>query len=246
MNTVQLLPSRAFGAFEIKSYYQKSMSMAIGLAVAFHLAVLGAVSFYSMLGGTTSAGPVTNSGGERTVILQPPPSMTNAEPTVQTTVAAPPVPKIGIPVAVNDAEVVEDVPFATRDDLAKLSGPVDLGAVWGPGDSIVFSAQIPEERPRPGVFVHVEEDPVAIFRPSPEYPEMAVLTERTGSVWVMALVDVTGEVVDARIARESGMNVGFEDAALAAALKSKYKPAIQNGKPIAVWTTYRVDFKLRR
>ena len=32
--------------------------------------------------------------------------------------------------------------------------------------------------------------------------------------------------------------------ALAVAGKYKYKPAIQSGRPIAIWVTYKVDFKL--
>ena len=36
----------------------------------------------------------------------------------------------------------------------------------------------------------------------------------------------------------------FDDAAIEAAYKCKYKPAIQNGRPVAVWVSYQVEFVL--
>jgi TonB family protein len=78
----------------------------------------------------------------------------------------------------------------------------------------------------------------------PLYPEMAQLTERSGIVWVQALVDKDGKVRDARILKPSGANVGFEDAAIEAAYKNLYKPAIQNGRPVSVWVSYKVEFKM--
>ncbi|MFH2204893.1 MAG: energy transducer TonB [Elusimicrobiota bacterium] len=50
---------------------------------------------------------------------------------------------------------------------------------------------------------------------------------------------------DAIIQKASGTNAGFEEAALTAAMKNRYKPAIQNGRPIPVWVSYRVVFELK-
>ncbi len=36
----------------------------------------------------------------------------------------------------------------------------------------------------------------------------------------------------------------LDDAAVASAYKYKYKPAIQNGRPVGLWVSYKVDFKL--
>jgi len=46
------------------------------------------------------------------------------------------------------------------------------------------------------------------------------------------------------LVKESGANAGFEEAALKAARKRKYRPALQNGQPVAVWVTYKKIFKL--
>jgi len=40
-------------------------------------------------------------------------------------------------------------------------------------------------------------------------------------------------------------NMGFEEAAVAAAYKYIYRPAIQNGDPVGVWIAYRVDFIIK-
>jgi protein TonB len=95
------------------------------------------------------------------------------------------------------------------------------------------------------VFVAVESQPVPVRQVAPEFPEMARLTGREGRVVVRALVDREGMVQRAEIVKSSGMNVGFDEAAIEAALLCGYKPAIQNGMPVAVWVTYTVEFKLR-
>jgi TonB family protein len=51
-------------------------------------------------------------------------------------------------------------------------------------------------------------------------------------------------VRDALIAKSSGSNVGFDEAAIKAALQRRYRPALQNGRPVAVWVTYKIVFRL--
>jgi TonB family protein len=155
-------------------------------------------------------------------------------------------PSIGIPTPVPDEEVVEEVRFATRAELAELSAPVAAATTSGEGDSVVVDIPLEEYFPTPEEFVAVEEMPVEIRHEEPVYPEMAELTEKSGTVWVQALVDKEGRVRDARVLKPSGTNVGFEEAALEAAYKNLYRPAIQNGSPVPVWVSYKVEFKFRK
>ena len=80
---------------------------------------------------------------------------------------------------------------------------------------------------------------------SPEYPQGALEMGITGTVWLKVLVDETGRIAEAKIVKDSGKDVGFEEAALAAALKTEWKPATVNGRPISVWITYKIDFDIK-
>jgi protein TonB len=87
--------------------------------------------------------------------------------------------------------------------------------------------------------------PEIIYHSPAEYPVKALLTNAEGLVWVKCLVDRNGKVRDVKIATGSGMNIGFEEAAIEAAWNNRYKPALQGGNPVAIWVTYPVEFKLK-
>lgn len=233
-----------YGAFELKRSYRKNLAWAVFLATAFHLTLFSGFLFYQWF----------QSRGEdldntKIVVIKsisdfaPPPSMTASKPQVNVTEPNIAPPTIGIPTPVPDEEVVEEVKFATRAELAELSAPIVSGGS-GDGDSFVVAVSLDEYFPAPGEFVAVEENPVIIKEVKPDYPEMARLTNRETSVWIEALVDQEGKVREVRVVKSSGSNVGFDEAAVEAAYKNVYKPAIQNGKPVAVRITYRVNFKL--
>ena len=94
-----------------------------------------------------------------------------------------------------------------------------------------------------GLDVVVEKMPVMIQEARPVYPKGALRIGLEGSAWIKALVDSRGVVRKAMVLRSSE-SVLLDEAALNAAFKCRYKPAVQNGRPVAVWVTYRVDFVL--
>jgi len=246
-STTSVVMPKWYRALELKRYYQKSMMLGITIAAAFHLAIIGGVLLYQYIKSRSEVPEAVAVVRIQTLSdIAPPPSMTAAKP--QVTVAEPDIapPSIGIPTPVPDEEVVEEVRFATRKELAELSAPVTEAVGSGEGDSVVVDIPLEDYFPTPDEFVAVEEMPVEIYREEPTYPEMAELTEKSGVVWVQALVDKEGRVRDARVLKPSGTNVGFEEAALEAAYKNKYKPAIQNGRPVPVWVSYKVEFRFRR
>jgi len=49
----------------------------------------------------------------------------------------------------------------------------------------------------------------------------------------------------ALVKKASGTNASFKDAAVEASYKFRYKPAIQNDRPVAVWVGYRFVFELK-
>jgi len=99
--------------------------------------------------------------------------------------------------------------------------------------------------PTDSLFVPVEEAPIQVKSVTPDYPTEAANEGIEGTVWVKALIDKTGTVIDAIIFKDSGKGAGFEEAALNAAYKTKWKPAKSDGKPIAVWVTYKLDFNIK-
>ena len=98
-----------------------------------------------------------------------------------------------------------------------------------------------EYLPRPDEFVAVEVLPVMTFRAVPEYPQQAPQQSIYARVWVQALVDKHGVVRDARVGTSSG-TVAFDETAVKAAYLCRYTPGIQNGRPVACWVTYKVEF----
>jgi len=96
-----------------------------------------------------------------------------------------------------------------------------------------------EKIPSSDNFIAVEVMPVMIEEISPLYPDH--LRDTKATVYVKAFVDPEGVVKKTEIAKSSGI-IAFDESALHAALKCKYKPAMTNGKPIGVWVTYKVEF----
>ena len=104
--------------------------------------------------------------------------------------------------------------------------------------------EIEEELPEPDEFIPVEQQARPIYKATPVYPRLAREGGIEANVIIQACLDRNGIVRKAKALKCSHPNIGFEEAAVAAALKSKYEPAIHNGKPVAVWISYRVDFKI--
>jgi len=214
-----------YGAYELKAKYQKNFLFATGMAVGLVVAIL--LTFWVI----------------KTIAdLGPPPTIVQKPPQVKVTQPNVAVPKVGIPTPVADEDApADDVVLATRDELADIVPP-DITAT-GDGGDIQVDINDEDYLPAAGEFVAVEVQPEMIHEVKPTYPRLAEQARITGKVWVMALVDKDGNVRDAKVARSSG-TASLDDAAVAAAKECKYKPGIQNGRPVAVWVTYPIEFVL--
>ena len=113
----------------------------------------------------------------------------------------------------------------------------------GESESGVSLSRAEQATTSPDTFVEVDTYPEMIFQESPVYPESAKKAGTEGVVWVKAFVSEDGAVTEAIVAKTSE-TADLDDAALAAALKNKFKPATQDGKPVSVWVTYKVEFAL--
>jgi protein TonB len=233
-----------YGAYEMKAKYQRNFllgSLSILSLVALILLVVWAVSALQGQEQVMTAPRVIKTIAE----LGPPPTIVQKPP--QINVAKPQVaaPKIGIPKPVADEEVQdEDVQIASQKELAEINTP-DVKDMANEGSNVVVDIKEDEYLPPPDEFVPVEIYPEMIYQETPEYPRLAKQAGLEGTVWVKALVDKEGNVRDAQVAKSCGTQ-SLDEAAVKAAFKNKFKPGIQNGRPVACWVTYKVDFRLNQ
>ncbi len=141
----------------------------------------------------------------------------------------PPKPKVALP------EEVEEVESEAEQDTINIAETVEFN-----------EEDVPPPPPPSQVFqvYEVDEPPEPVVNVQPEYPEIARQAGLEGKVLVEAVIDENGNVIDARIKYSD--NEIFNQAALAAMRKMKFKPAKQKGIPVKVKIIQPFIFKLRR
>lgn len=241
---VPVSASGSYGALELKHDYRKHMLLAVIIAAALHLGMVGGILLWqaTRLVPVQPEPPVIVVDG--TTVLKPLPPMVTHEPALAHTEMPVAIPKGLIPKPMPDEEVLEDAHIPTIREREIIAASISNGAWTNDGAQAIVVQPPCEVLPKADEFVACQVEPVTIHYEAPAYPEIAALTGQTGTVWIRALVDTEGHVRDAIVQKPSGTNVGFEEAARSAAFQNVYKPAIQNGRPVAVWITYRVVFKL--
>lgn len=127
--------------------------------------------------------------------------------------------------------------------VAAASNDVDVATTIDP-TNVIEVVRKTEETDIPVVpFWKVEVKPQPINIPVPTYPDMARTAGIEGQAVVEALVDVDGSVADARILKPSG-NASLDQAAIDAAMRSKFSPAKQRDKAVRVWVSIPFRFTL--
>jgi TonB family protein len=232
------------GPHRLKAAYQRNMLWAMGATTGFvTLAVaLGAV----LLGSSTvpAVPPIApNDFHSDTVVIRisQPPTVKFDGPKVKPS-RQNPHPNSGgnlTPVAdgvLNTNEVV--IPYTPGG-----TGTGDTVSGGGFGEDVIFDTG--DALPPIDSFMIVERQPELVFSVEPEYPRWVRDLGIEGEVVIKALVGRKGDVLDAVVYVSSG-NKLLDEAALAVAGKYKYQPAVQNGRPVAIWVTYKVAFKLSK
>jgi len=233
-----------YGAYELKAKYQRNMFAGTLFTVLLVGVVVLAAFIYQQL--TKVEAVAMQPTIIKTVAdLGPPPAISKPKPRVEITTPNKAAPKVGIPKPVADDEVIDqDVVIASRDEIADIvAPPVNAVTDEGAGEIIVDIAD-DEFMPDINEFVPVETPAEMIYEEPPNYPRLARQAGMEAVVWIKALVDKNGNVREAVVYKSSGSKAGFDEAAVEAAYKCKYKPAIQNGRPVAIWVAYSVEFTL--
>jgi len=233
-----------YGNFELKRAYRKNMTMGMLIASAFALLSVSSAVIINKIASKPpeAVGTITLKSIQD---LGAPPPVAQADVPINVQVQQVVKPNVGVPTPVPDEQAPEEATVATQDQLAQMTAPapvVDLDQI---GNKDINVENMDELLPKPDEFVAYEEQPQQIETVQPVYPEMARQAGVEGVVWVKALVDKEGKVRDVIIVKPSGANAGFEDAAVEAAKKTTWKPAISNGQPVAVWISYKIEFRLK-
>jgi TonB family protein len=111
----------------------------------------------------------------------------------------------------------------------------------------ISSRAIAQSTPNPSaddfVSVDKEPEPLVPIGQLVVYPEVARHSGLEGVVLLRVLIGTDGSV-DSVIVERSDYDI-FKKAALDAIKRAKFTPAMQNGKPLKVWTDEKLNFKLR-
>ena len=127
--------------------------------------------------------------------------------------------------------------------LATLKHLGEPGVGVGRGDGPKFSTEPSATNTNSSPTSTVDSKPVRLSSPSPRYTEEARANHVEGSVVLRVQVDVDGNVSAVRIV--SGLPYGLADEAISVARRTKFKPAMKDGKPVAYWVGLEISFVLR-
>ncbi|HKI45734.1 MAG TPA: energy transducer TonB [Balneolales bacterium] len=155
----------------------------------------------------------------------------------------PPPPVPPVPVAVPNDAIISDSPVDLNSEL-NLDAPLNLPLPPPPASAKDTS----EENAHSDVFVVVERMPqlkggIEQLQKSVAYPEMARKAGIEGRVYVKFIINEQGNVIDPTVVR--GIGGGCDEAALDAVKKAKFVPGMQRGRPVKVWYTIPIVFKLQ-
>jgi protein TonB len=84
--------------------------------------------------------------------------------------------------------------------------------------------------------------PKVLFAPEPEFSEAARKAKVAGNVLVSLQVDTNGKPTHVRVLR--GIGLGLDEKAVEAVSQYKFKPAMEDGKPVAVEMQVEVNFQI--
>lgn len=84
-----------------------------------------------------------------------------------------------------------------------------------------------------------------IQAPRPDYPPLSRRSGEEGKVLLRILINERGRPEKVEIQRSSGFD-RLDEAARQSALRALFKPHMEDGRPVAVYTTVPIDFQLNK
>lgn len=228
----------------LKALYRRNMALGFGISACIILLATGIILQVAPVSVGAEIAVKEIPTHRRTEILPSSPINRPTQTQGDQTTQAPEPPEVGKLVAVPDSEATEEETLPTQNELGAMV-PEILIEEDGSFPAYNVEKIIDNLLPDRDEFVPYDEAPVPVNSIQPVYPQLERRAGIEGDVWLKVLIDVEGKVRDVVVAIGSVESESFGRAAMEAALKTVWKPAISNGQPVAVWITYRVSFRLK-
>jgi protein TonB len=172
------------------------------------------------------------------------PDVPNVPPPLDPRFEMPPAGRIAptrepaIPIPVPDPEAVPVQPEFSSAPTSGESDPLGPGVVPGPVVPVVPAIVDPP----PFDWIRHDVEAVEVSQVKPEYPELARAAQVEGLVVIRALVGTDGRVKRTLVIRSVPL---LDLAARDAMMRWLFTPALDQGRPVAVWVSVPFRFTLR-
>jgi TonB family protein len=232
-----------YGAPELHASARRNMSGATVLSSALVTVVFLALLVISPRFAPTPPGPIGTPGKvfvdlARHRIVNPPPLVSRTQ-----TVVTPSRIENGTVVPVDDVHADQNVTIPSQGPGGPLDDIQPGGGGGGTG-VVVTPAEPPATLPGPNDYVYSEVLPDPVVRVNPVYPELAKDARVQGTVIVKVMVGTDGRVLDTHI--DPAFSIPLLDAAaVEAARRWVFTPALANGRPVVVWVALPFRFTLQ-
>ncbi len=140
----------------------------------------------------------------------------------------PPPARPSVPVESEDEDLADDLTIEETD--------LDNFEAWD-------APPPPPDGPRVK-FIPYDDPPQPLSNIRPVYPEIAQEAGIEGTVVVQVFIDKKGRVQDTIILKGIP-NTGLDEAAISAIRKTRFRPAKQRERPVGVWISIPVNFRLK-
>ena len=140
----------------------------------------------------------------------------------------PPPARPSIPIESEDEDLADDITIEETDL----------------GDFEAWDAPPPPPSGPQVRFIPYDDPPFPLTPIRPKYPEIAQEAGIEGTVYIQAFIDVKGRVKELKVIKGIP-NTGLDEAAIEAIRKTRFRPAKQRERPVGVYISIPVNFKLK-
>ena len=229
-----------YGSYALKKSYHHNLIIGLIFGIMFHLTALMVYYVSSAMIKYQKKAEVFEGNN----IWQPIPLDKTLQPPINVQADTREIrPVTGDAIITPDVDVNPDITLQTQEDIKIDVNPMnfkDVGSIEIKIDDPLIG--LGSDDPDMNAGRAVDQEPVALTKVLPIYPEIAKQAGLEGRVFVKGLIDENGNVVKAVVI--SGDEI-FRQAAVDALLRTKFKPAINGNRPVKVWITYPFKFTLK-